>query len=128
MLRCTKILILSYIPSKVTPVLKDIAAQGGGDSASSSQSVAKASGVKTSRKVSDSKDRHTKPKPAASKKKGKGGANKIDDCGDDIDSLLAEMKISDERCKYQGCRKSTNLLLNEMPVLWRKVLFWAQPG
>ena len=101
-LRCTK--------RPQAPVLKDIAAQGGGDSASSSQSVAKASGVKTSRKVSDSKDRHTKPKPAASKKKGKGGANKIDDCGDDIDSLLAEMKISDERCKYQGCRKSTNLL------------------
>lgn len=74
----------------------------------SSQSVPKASSVKTSRKVGDSKD--SKSKSTASKKRGKAATSKIEDCGDDLDSLLAEMKISDERCKYPGCRKSTNLL------------------
>ena len=76
--------------------------------ASSSQSVPRAKSVKTSRKVGDSKDSHSKS--TASKKKGRAAASKIDDCGDDLDSLLAEMKISDERCKYPGCKKSTNLL------------------
>ena len=48
---------------------------------------------------------------AGRRRKNKGGIGKIDaDLGEDLDSLLAEMKLADERCNFPGCRKSVNLL------------------
>ena len=52
----------------------------------------------------------THPKSLKSKKKDSAGhVPKVDD-GDDLDSMLAELSLSDTRCKFKSCKKSVTLL------------------
>ena len=89
-----------------------------------SSAAAGVTNTKSSQTVGGMKDLGAKPKPVSRKKRGGGGrGGKVDIHEDDLDSLLAEMKISDSKCSFLGCRKSTNVLSTKCQFCSSKFCF-----